>query len=348
MKSQRSPHEYRDAIRESYSDIYSPIEVGDEDCWIPTDVIEILLNEKLVGTSLEGLPIRTRSKRVKSAVCDALGYAVPKSFRKTQPRFVGQQLDVYTQKSNNLQIWNEELSPNRRYAIVRVDSNDVICKIKVVNGQELALLDTTGTITKKYQAQIIVSDQISELVTPDDTCAISAFTNSQAVISTDTSPTDEPSDYGLLPIQSIFEKLTQLIGKEFPDPGTDQERNRGAELHKLVSDALGYKLYGDNGKFPDIRNQLLEIKLQTSPTIDLGLILPTSTENLDVTPLGNIHPQHCDTRYAVFYATTDGEMVKLTHLIVVTGQSFFRRFRQFQGNTINGKIQIPLPASFFD
>lgn len=59
-------------------------------------------------------------------------------------------------------------------------------------------------------------------------------------------------------------------------------------------------------------------------------------------------PRHCDTRYALFYAATNGTVVTLTHLLVVTGADFFSRFRQFEGRGTNGKIQIPLPRNFFD
>ena len=75
----------------------------------------------------------------------------------------------------------------------------------------------------------------------------------------------------------------------FVNAGFDQERNRGAALHALVCKALGYAGYQDDGQFPDVRHQLLEVKLQTSPTIDLGLVRPDSTEPLDVPQIaGNI------------------------------------------------------------
>ncbi len=92
---------------------------------------------------------------VKESVCRALGYPVPASFKKTQPRFVGQMLDTYARKSNNLQVWNEELSPSRRYEILRVDEADQIARVKVVNGEDLAQLDITGTLTQKYQADTV-------------------------------------------------------------------------------------------------------------------------------------------------------------------------------------------------
>lgn len=142
--------------------------------------------------------------------------------------------------------------------------------------------------------------------------------------------------------------MSSLVGKRFADAGADQERNRGADLHKLVCHALGYRSYQDDGQFPDIRHQLLEVKLQTSPTIDLGLVTPESTEPLDVPMIGSRQIRHCDVRYAVFYGKVESGMVEITHLFLSTGAAFFTRFPQFQGKVLNAKLQIPLPADFFD
>lgn len=345
--TQKAPSDYKNALQSSGFDIYTPIEVGDANFWIPTPHLEILLNQSLMGISLSGLPLRTRSKVVKSAVCEAIGYPVPQSFRKTQPRFVGQQLDIYTQKSTNLQIWNEELSPTRRYAIIQISEADIILRVKVVNGQELALLDTTGTITRKYQAGLTLGTQSHELISVEDTPPMLEHVNSGLTFPPNVSPIAVPESGALLPIQEIFERLSVLVGLSFADPGIDQERNRGAALHRLICECLGYSRYEDRGQFPDIRHQLLEVKLQTSPTIDLGLVLPNSECNLDIPQLGEHHPRHCDTRYAVFYAITNSQQVTLTNLFVTTGSDFFTRFRRFEGIVTNGKIQIPLPRNFF-
>jgi len=339
--------DYKKAISDSGYDIYSAIEVGDPDHWIPTNHLETLLNEGLAGQSLAGLPLRTRSKNVKTAVCLALGYPTPKSFKKTQPRFIGQQLDTYTQKSLNLQIWNEEISPTRRYAIIQIFEDDTIGKVKVINGQQLALLDKTGTITTKYQARLDLGKETCELVAASDTQPMLAHLKPGYAPGTNTSPVQEPKTGELLPIAEIFNRLKHLVGQSFVDPGSDQERNRGAGLHSLVCQALGYSRYEDTGQFPDIKHQLLEIKLQTSPTIDLGLVEPVCQDYLDVQQIDGTKPRHCDTRYAIFYALTDGKTVTLTHVFVTTGEKFFTRFRQFGGNVINGKIQIPLPRDFF-
>lgn len=343
----KTAQSYKDAIQTWGADIYAPISVGDPQYWIPSQHLESLLNIGMIGLSLSGLPLRTRSKVVKNAVCEALGYPVPKSFKKTQPRFFGQQLDIYTQKSLNLQVWNEELTPTRRYAIIHVSTEDVILKVKVVSGQELAQLDTTGTLTTKYQARLDVGATSHELVSAHDTQEMLPYVDNVASFAESVSPANEPETGNMLPIREVFERLSALVGVSFVNPGKIQERNRGAELHRLVCLHLGYSRYEDNGKFPDVRHQLLEVKLQTSPTIDLGLVLPSSTEMLDVRQLGTHHPRHCDTRYAIFQAKTDGEMVTLTHLYVVCGQDFFTRFRQFSGKVQNQKIQIPLPRDFF-
>jgi hypothetical protein len=103
--------------------IYDSLEKHQE-LFLSQSDLETTLREKLAGLKLDQ-PIRTRSKVVKTAICQALGYPVPKSFIKSQPRFPGQNFDVYTQKSDNLQIWNEELSAARRYVLVRVNEDDL-------------------------------------------------------------------------------------------------------------------------------------------------------------------------------------------------------------------------------
>ncbi|MBN2462658.1 MAG: restriction endonuclease [Dehalococcoidia bacterium] len=344
----RNVHRYISAIRQSGLSIYDHIEIGDPELWIPAPELECLLNEGLTGISLAGLPLRTRSKVVKERVCQALGYPIPLSFRKTQPRFMGQRFDTYVQKSNNLQIWNEELASTRRYAIIRVNRNDVIVKVKVVTGDTLALLDTTGTLTQKYQARLIIGENKTELVTKEDTTLLRAFVQAGVDISDVASPVDHPAAGQLLPIDEIFERLIGLVGASFSYRGYEQERNRGADLHRLVCQRLGYKDYRDDGRFPDVRHQLLEVKLQTSPTIDLGLVCPNSTEALDVPKIEGQQIRHCDTRYALFYAETDGKKVTLTHFFLTTGERFFDRFSLFQGKVLNKKLQIPLPDDFFN
>ena len=339
---------YIENIQNSGLTIYDSIKIGDPNLWIPTKALENTLNSGLKGMSLLGLPLRTRSKVVKEKICQVLGYPIPKTFKKTQPRFLGQLFDIYIQKSNNLQVWNEELSFTRRYVIIRVSENNRISSVKVVTGDVLSQYDTTGTLTQKFQASCVPKDKSCELISNKDTELLDLITHSSIILPKEANPSDYPQKGWLIPIKEIYHRLFTLIGKSFQDMGSDQERNRGAALHRLVCLALGYAFYKDGGQFPDISHQLLEVKLQTSPTIDLGLVSPDSVEVLDFPQIDGKQIRHCDVRYAVFYANLQEGQVILTHLFLTTGQDFFSRFKQFQGKVLNKKLQIPLPSSFFD
>ncbi len=339
---------YVKAIRRSGLSIYDPIKIGDSNLWVPTIVLEKILNKKLKGISLHGLPLRTRSKVVKEYICQALGYPVPLSFKKTKPRFLGQFFDTYTKKKNNLQVWNEEISSIRRYVIIRISDDNIILRVKVVTGDILAALDKTGTLTQKYQARLIIGKTLTELISKKDTVLLRPFVVSSVDLKGSDSPTAQPEGNRLLTIKVIFERLGTLVGRRFSYSGHDQERNRGAELHRLICKKLGYSDYRDDEQFPDVRHQLVEVKLQTSPTIDLGLVCPGSVEPLDVPNIGGKQIRHRDVRYALFYGETDGREVTLTHFFLTTGENFFDRFPQFQGKVLNKKLQIPLPANFFE
>lgn len=338
---------YVDAIRASGLSIYDPVEPNDPRLWIPTPVIEELLNASLIGQSLNGLPLRTRSRVVKNLVCKALGYPVPRSFKKSKPRFPGQLLDTYTQKANNLQIWNEEIAPTRRYALICLSPDSVIRRVKVVTGEVLAKLDTTGTLTQKYQARLLPGELDRELITAEDTDVVSRLASPLTRVDPACSVIEWPQLGQLLPIARMFEILSGLVGLTFVDSGYDQERNRGGALHEVVCHRLGYTDFRDVGQFPDIRHQLLEIKLQTSPTIDLGLVSPDSRDGTGLPKILGCQIRHCDVRYAIFYATTDGLSVRLEKLFMTTGESFFKRFPRCQGRVVNKKLQIPLPSDFF-
>lgn len=328
--------------------IYDAITTGDPNYWIPSSELEELLSEQLVGINLYGLPLRTRSKIVKTEVCKGLGYRAPITFKKTQPRFLCQNFDIYTQKSNNLQVWNEEISPSRRYVLIRISEEDIITRVKVVTGDILALLDKTGKLTQKYQARMLPMFESEKLLSANDTEILYDIAESFEGFSDRTSPSSYPIETEVMPIVELYERLQSVVGKSFPYLGAVQERNRGGALHRLVCNALGYAKFKDDGKFPDVKHQLLEVKLQTSPTIDLGLVLPNSEEPLDI-PQINTHPiRMCDVRYAIFYGEIRGIEIVITKFYLVTGRDFFDHCIQFGGNKINRKLQIPLPTNFWE
>lgn len=331
-------------------EIYGTEEQPDSPAFYSNAALQNRLNGQIVGYSLAGLPLRTRSKRAKELVCRALGYSIPKSFKKTQPRFPAVNLDIYVQKANNLQIWNEEVDPTRRYAIIRLDSQDLITSVRVLSGQELALLDTTGTLTSKYQAKLRHTGSSSTLVSPEDTeNFINVFRPTDSIAPNarfPVSPIDRPVPGSVLKISALHDRLRRLEGYEFTDPGMDQERLRGVMLQQRVCELLGLSTYADGGQFPDILCQALEVKLQLSQTVDLGLVSPDSTALAKEIGPG---VRYRDSRYAVVYAKRAADRkILVESVILTTGRDFFTTFQRFEGNVQNKKIQIHLPPDFFD
>ncbi|ALI25985.1 type II restriction endonuclease, putative [Mycolicibacterium fortuitum] len=292
---------------------------------------------------LGNLPVRTRSKVAKTLVCQALGYVAPASFQKVNPRLRHANVDVYSQQSTNLQIWNQEVDSARRY-VVLIIKDDVITDVKVIAGADLAQFDTTGTLTSKFQANRINDRAGSMLVSAVDTPAFVTRFAPSSSIPQGVSPVVPPTQGKVLDIAAVYHRLLPLIGRSYSDPGQTQERNRGSVVHKEACSALGLSHYADHGQFPDILSQLLEVKLQLARTIDLGLELPESP-----TPLASANGVVSvrDVRYAIFYGTRTGPSFQLTDLVVVTGHDFFKEFRQFAGKVSNSKLQLRLDAAWF-
>lgn len=334
----------RSAIQKHKPSIYdSPATELTGDFYTPHE-LEDLLREDLIGrTDLGGLPVRTRSKVAKTLVCEALGYVPPPSFRRVNPRLRHANIDVYAQQSTNLQIWNQEVDAARRYVILLL-RDDTIVGVNVIAGADLAQFDATGTLTKKFQANRIHEDAGSMLVSPTDTPRLIELFGPSRTIPGAVSPVKPPSANQVLDIATVYQRLTPLLGTTYPDPGQTQERNRGSIVHQEACQALGLSHYADNGQFPDILSQVLEVKLQLARTIDLGLELPEST-----TPLASANGVIAvsDVRYAIFYGKRTRSTFQLTELVVVTGQDFFKEFRQFAGNVSNSKLQLRLPAAWF-
>ena len=330
-----------EAIKIGSNSIYDAV---NDSLFIPTDQLQAFLQEQLAGLSLAGIPLRTRSKVVKSAICRALGYPVPESFKKIHPRFPAQNFDIYTQKSDNVQIWNEDVAPDRRYVFLRADAHDVITSVRIITGDQLAKLDRTGTLTQKYQATMRHFGN-NRLFSTADTSRIVQWCSATSPDLSVALPTDLPSFGSLLSITEIYERLLPLVGGTIRYLDAIQERNRGSELHAAICQKLGYPQYADDGSYPDIVHQLIEIKLQTSPTIDLGLHSPEDGQTV-IRVAGHAFNSE-DIRYVVFDGAVMGDVIRLNNLYVVNGRDFTSAFPLFKGKVQNKKRQIPLPKGFF-
>ncbi len=199
-------------IGESGKRIYDPLGADEQNLWLSNLNLEAALNSGLCGMSVKGLPLRTRSKVVKQEVCKVLGYPVEKSFKKTQPRFPGQNFDVYIQKSNNLQVWNENLIASRRYALIRVSQDDVINKVKVVDGATLAKLDKTGKLTQKYQARFTPGKESVDLASATDSEHVQTLLGVEnPALKFTGSPVDAPDPTTFIPIDELARRYIKPL-----------------------------------------------------------------------------------------------------------------------------------------
>lgn len=333
----------RDRISSLGLDLYNPPATADSEYFYTPSVLETLLKSELVGREdLAGLAVKTRAVVAKKMVCEALGYDVPQSFKRVSPRLPHPAIDVYAQQANNLQIWNEEVDAERRYVILILDEHEIL-DVRVVAGADLAQYDKTGKLTKKFQASRRHESFGSTLVSEFDTDNFIERLNPDSFASTN-SPVAQPEAGGVLTVAEVYRRLLPMVGSTYNDPGIVQERNRGTVVHREACLRLGTGAFADNGQFPDILSQLVEVKLQLARTVDLGLELPSSD-----TPLASANGvlDVCDVRYAIFYADRDGTSFTITNLVVTTGADFFKEFRQFTGLTTNAKLQLRLPGSWF-
>lgn len=336
--------EVRSRVQSSSISIYDAPATADSDLFYTPDELEALLRAELVGREdLAGLPVKTRAVLAKSLVCSTLGYVAPKSFKRVNPRLPHPAIDVYAQQSNNLQIWNEEVDAERRYVILILDEKRIV-HVHVVAGANLAQYDRTGKLTSKFQASRIDGSVGSKLVSASDTLhfieRLAPSTHAWPG-----SPVDQPEPGQVLTVEEVYRRLLPMVGNHYVDPGIVQERNRGTVIHREACERLGTGGFADNGQFPDILSQLVEIKLQLARTVDLGLELPGSD-----TPLASANGvlDVRDVRYAIFYADRDGSSFKVESLMVVTGADFFEEYRQFGGLTTNKKLQLRLPSAWFE
>ncbi len=339
-----SAQRVRDAIRQNAPSIYDPAATELTGLFYTPHELELLLRTDLIGgRHLANLAVRTRSKVAKTIVCEALGYVPPTTFQKVNPRLRHPNVDVYSQEANNLQIWNQEVDAARRYVIlVLVDG--AISNIKVIAGADLAQYDTTGTLTSKFQANRIHEGSGSSLISPRDTADLVRLFDPSSSLAGPVSPVAPPVVGQVLDIRTVYNRLLPLVGSSFADPGVTQERNRGTVVHREACALLGLSHFADNGQFPDVLSQLLEVKLQLARTVDLGVELPEST-----TPVASTNAilAVADMRYAIFYGARFGDTFAITELVVVTGKDFFHEFRLFKGNVSNSKLQLRLPTNWF-
>jgi hypothetical protein len=158
--------------------------------------------------------------------------------------------------------------------------------------------------------------------------------------STPTTMLKEPDFNNLFSIKLLTEMVAKkLIGRILD---ADDTKNRGQALERLVLQLLGYSeknLAGLAGGYPDIPNQLLEVKVQDSPTVDLGKHTP-ETEDI-VMEASNVTTG--DIRYLI--ALTNPKTNIIEGVVLSPGERLGEVFTYVSDTSF--KCQRSIPMSFF-
>lgn len=193
-------------------------------------------------------------------------------------------------------------------------------------------------ISNKQREQIIHND--NPIISYDDSDKLAAVVTSQY-----TKPSgamlNQPDIENLFSLEIINEMVAKkLIGRKLEAADT---KNRGQALERLTLQLLGYSeesLNGLAGGYPDIPNQLLEVKVQDSPTVDLGKYSPAFEEIINVQH--NITTK--DIRYLI--AFTNPQTCIIEGVVIAPGEQLGENFTYVSDT--NYKCQRSIPMVFFE
>ena len=299
------------------------------------------------------------------AVAEETDYTIVPFKRKGVPRLLAQMADSYivtSGESYNLQVWNR--LPNSKNVLVRYKGREKIlcCDIRLImvhvditthtiDGIEVATpqyiekkFGRFGVPTMKYQLMIsptkraaIVGGDEGILFQPD-TELVSALTSNELDL-TAASLSAKPEKGRLLTLDTIRERVaSRLVGMCLPASDT---KTRGQLLEREVATLLGYNVSDSLvGGYPDIPHQLLEIKVQDSPTVDLGRFSPSYAEEV----CGELRLTTEDVRYLIALANPQTGIIE--GIVLMPGASLCDMF-PFVSST-SFKCQRSIPMDFFE
>jgi hypothetical protein len=283
------------------------------------------------------------------------------------PRILREFIDTYIVTSGtsyNLQVWNRIpagntllikyqsgeslLCKNVRFVFVRIDiSKSLVASIIILTPEYIEKkFGKFGRPTIKHQLLISSKTRISICQSKDKILFFPDSNKLTYYITHDYCPpesgmVEEPVLKELYSIQLLKTMVAEkLIGKKLKAAAT---KNRGQALERMVLELLGYQVKENEllyGGFPDIKNQLLEVKVQDSPTVDLGKFSPEEQEIVIADKNLSTH----DVRYLI--ALTDAKTEIIEGIILSPGEKLGKLFSFVSDQSY--KCQRSIPISFFD
>ena len=269
---------------------------------------------------------------------------------------------VTTGDAYNLQVWNR--FPNTSNDLIRYfNGNDSIkCRdirfifVKIDTGKNIIssiVVATPEYIVKKFgvfgvptiKYQMIISDiKRNEIIGLNDYCFYKGDTVSMSrhttrnITNLTASISDAPESGKIMSLDCVKEMVVKsLVGLQLLVSDT---KTKGQFLERIVANLLGYPTEDTLvGGYPDIPNQLLEIKVQDSPTVDLGKYSPSNpvviNEKMGLTTE--------DIRYLIALTDKDG----LIEGVILSAGAYLGDAFSFVSDT-NFKCQRSIPMSFFN
>lgn len=314
---------------------------------------------KLIARTLEKHPLPEAAIKEEYEIVPPRKKGVPKILREFIDTYI-----VTSGKSYNLQVWNR--IPNSETLLIKYDSgeslkcNDVrfiLTKIDVVENKISSIIIATPEyIVEKFgnfgrptiKHQLLISSKIRQKIykSDDKIMLYNDTAKLSYLIRHDYRPpendmVEEANPDNIFSIGLIKTMVAEkLIGYKLD---ADATKNRGQSLERKVLELLGYPsseadlLYG---AFPDIPNQLLEVKVQDTQTVDLGKFTPEKeeyiVEDLDITTF--------DIRYLI--ALTNPETETIEGIILSPGERLGEVFSYVSEKSY--KCQRSIPMEIFE
>lgn len=319
------------------------------------------------GSNLRKLIAGELAKHELPTLADDGSFEIVPPKNKGIPKITLEFIDTYIVTSGtsyNLQVWNR--IPDSDTLLVRYNNGDalkcddvrfVLAKVDPVNHRITGIVIATvdyivgrfgkfGVPTVKHQlliskvlrAQITGSDDKTLFYQDTDTIStktVDSFSKPQSAM------TDKPVAGSIFSLDLIRKRVVKdLLGLEVPQSDT---KTRGQFLERIVLNSLGYEAREEDllyGAFPDIPNQLLEVKIQDTQTVDLGRYSPEIEEEIDE----SLGLSTFDVRYLI--ALTDPATGIIEGIILSPGERLGDVFSYVSDESY--KCQRSIPMSFFE
>ena len=286
--------------------------------------------------------------------------------KKGLPRITRELVDTYivtTGRSYNLQVWNR--IPNSddilidyvdgpalrccdvRYALVRVDpgTGEILSIVRMSANEIERRFGRFGVPTIKWQ--LIISDTARDRILRNNPPILVGHDLIDedwldGDIGFHTADFDDDPVYGeIIPIEAIANIAEDsLLNTTIETAAT---KNRGQSLELRIIRMLGYNVPDGVrlvGGYPDLPNQALEIKIQESPTVDLGRYSPQFEEV--VFPDAGITTSSMRYLIALMNERTDS----VAGIVLCSGRELGYYFTYVADKSF--KCQRSIPMSFFD